>query len=155
MRPLTLTLPLSGLVLAIALSAGGPALAQSLTVAFSAKDDFVYLDVNNAAAAAPVVRLACEKGQGRVKMALYEARPADQSFSMVSGAATGVLDGKKSSGARGDFVKSEIFAVDKIMLGFRATGQLEIKGDGFRNALSIADTGKPAIERFFVGCEEG
>jgi hypothetical protein len=148
------TLPLLSALLVTAVIAG-PVAAQTVTASFSSKGDYVYLEINPPSATAPVVKLACEKGNGRVDIAMYEAKPADQLFNLISGPAKGELQGTKATGSRGDFLRSQIFAVDKIMLNFRQTGQLEIAGQGFRNQINIAANGKPAVEQFFVGCEEG
>ena len=133
----------------------GTAHAQAPVLDVSSKGEYVYLDYNPPGAKAPAVKFACAKGLGRVDIAHYEAPPADQDLKVSSGGASEVLSAKKSTGTRGEFVRTQIFATDKVMTNFRETGQLELAGQGFTNKISAPDTAKAPIEKFFVGCEEG
>jgi hypothetical protein len=131
-----------------------PAVAQSPVLDFSTKGDFVYLDFNPPGSKAPVLKLACTKGVGRITLAQYEAKPADQPVNVVSGAVTGSYGGKKATGSRGDFVTTQLFASEKVMTTFRDSGQLEVSGDGYKDTIN-AGPNKPAVDKFFAGCEEG
>jgi hypothetical protein len=144
-------------VLPVLMAAGviaGPALAQAPVLDFSTKGDFVYLDYNPPGGKAPAVKLACSKGVGRINVAQYEAQPTDQTMDLSSGGAKASLAAKKTAGAKGDLVLTQIFASDKVMVSFRSTGELELSGQGFDDKIS-AGADKAAVEKFFAGCEEG
>jgi hypothetical protein len=131
-----------------------PALAQAPVLDFSTKGDFVYLDYNPPGSKAPAMKLACTKGVGRITLAQYEAKPGDQTVNVVSGAVVGSYGGKKATGTRGDYVTTQIFASEKVMTAFRDSGQLEVSGDGYKDTIN-AGPNKPAVDKFFAGCEEG
>jgi hypothetical protein len=132
-----------------------PVFAQAPVLDFSEKGDFVYLDFNPPGGKAPALKFACAKTTSRVDVAQYEAQPVDQTLKLASGGTTAELAGKKATGARGDFVKTQVFTSDKIMASFRETGLLELSGQGFQDKISASGDGKATLEKFFKGCAEG
>jgi hypothetical protein len=133
----------------------GQALAQAPVITYATSEDFAYLNFVAPSGKAPAMKFACAKGMGRVDIAQYEAQPVDQPLALSSGNESGVLEAKKMTGSHGDFVRAQIFAIDKIMNRFRESGQLELSGQGFHDRIAATDDGKHQIEQFFISCEEG
>jgi hypothetical protein len=104
----------------------------------------------------PAFQMLCPKGTGKIEFDEVLGTPQDGPITLASAGKTLVLQGKKTTTARGTpLTRAETSTAEAVVLGLRDTERLEITAAGAHYVAQTTEGDRGQVGVFYTNCDEG